>query len=156
MLKILLKKRDFPLIVFLGLPENYLDVLTFVVLVLYLIVYYLFFPRGHLLIDVVCLTYYGTVYYIFWRFTEHRKYKISLSYAKGGLIFFVFSFLIHLFISAGFSIGWFYKRSYQMMTEWMPLKRSNFAYELFQWRQAWFLLNEFLMFPKGEFWVFFA
>ena len=105
MIKKMLKKREYPIFVFLGLPENRLDVLTFAVLALYLIVYYLFFPRGHLLLDVVCLTYYSTVYSIFWRFTDHKKYKMSLSYAKGALIFFIISFLIHLFISAGFSIG---------------------------------------------------
>jgi hypothetical protein len=93
MLETLLKKRDFPLIVFLGYPQTILDVISSIV----------FFIHGYVslvlkapsFVSLLFLIYFIVVYK---NNTDNKKYRISLDLAKSGSVFCVISFLFKIII----------------------------------------------------------
>ena len=94
MLKFLLKKRDFPLIVFLGFPQTILDVISFVVLFSYF--YVGLELKAPPEVPLLYIIYYVVVYYIIKNNTDNEKYKISLDIAKNGIGLCVGFFLARL------------------------------------------------------------
>ena len=86
MLETLLKKRDFPLIVFLGYLVFFIH--CYVSLVL----------KAPSFVSLLFLIYFIVVYFIIKNNTDNKKYRISLDLAKSGSVFCVISFLFKIII----------------------------------------------------------
>ncbi|HAH75999.1 MAG TPA: hypothetical protein DCL62_07590 [Kandleria vitulina] len=96
MLETLLKKRDFPLIVFLGYPQTILDVISSIV---FFIHYYVSLVlKAPSFVSLLFLIYFMVVYYIIKNNTDNKKYRISLDLAKSGSVFCVIRFLFKIII----------------------------------------------------------
>ncbi|MBP3276003.1 hypothetical protein [Kandleria sp.] len=96
MLETLLKKRDFPLIVFLGYPQTILDVISLIVYFIHC--YVSLVLKAPSFVSLLFLIYFIVVYYIIKNNTDNKKYRISLDLAKSGSVFCVISFLFKIII----------------------------------------------------------
>lgn len=96
MISNILKKRDFPFIVFLGVPENILDLITFLLFTTYMILKYtLNFP---IWADLIVAVIFIMIFLIFMKYNEDNKYKACIDHAKSFSIFFIGLFLLKFFL----------------------------------------------------------
>lgn len=94
MLQNLLKKRDYPLIVLLGIPENHLDLFTFILFIVYgLLKYQLVLPAWcDLLIAIV----FFIITIIFKINNTDNQYKYSMNHSMSFTMFFGYMFLLEI------------------------------------------------------------
>lgn len=95
MFEALLKKRDFPLIVLLGIPQTILDLIGFIVLLSYF--YVRFELHSPVIVDVIYIVYFIIVYYTIKKNTDNDKYRMSLDLSRNGVALFIGVFLGHIF-----------------------------------------------------------
>lgn len=94
MISYLLKKRVYPFIIFLGIPENNLDLFTFLIFVVYIILKINFkFPiRSDLITSIIFLI----ITLLFFKYNKQNNYTHSLNRSKAFSIFFFIWFLLNL------------------------------------------------------------
>ena len=95
MLRNFLKQRNYPFILFLGIPENNLDLLNFILFTSYCILKYkLVLPMWYnLLIAII----FFIITLIFKKYNANDQYKWSINHSKSFSIFFVIWFLLEVF-----------------------------------------------------------
>lgn len=90
----LLKKREYPFIVFLGIPENNLDLFTFLLFVVYMISKYIF--NFSIWSDLIISIIFLIITLIFFKYNKQKNYTNSLNHSKVFSIFFFIWFLLNI------------------------------------------------------------
>lgn len=94
MISYLLKKREYPFIIFLGIPENNLDLFTFLIFVVYIILKINFkFPIWS---DLITSIIFLIITLLFFKYNKKNNYTHSLNHSKAFSIFFFIRFLLNL------------------------------------------------------------
>lgn len=95
MLQSFLKQRNYPFILFLGIPENNLDLLSFILFISYCILKYIFTLSVwcNLLIAIV----FFLITLIFNKHNINNQYKWSINHTRSFSIFFAIWFLLEIF-----------------------------------------------------------
>jgi hypothetical protein len=95
-LKRLLIERNYPFIVYFGIPENHLDLLSFILYTIYMILKCILnFPMW---VDLIFSLIFLMISLIFIKYNKNDKYKWSINHAKSFSIFFFAWFLLQFFI----------------------------------------------------------
>lgn len=90
-----LKQKNYPFIIFLGIPENYLDLLSFVLFTVYLVLkYVLYLP---IYMDLIIAVMFFIMTLIFKKYNSNNQYKQSINHSKSFSIFFTLWFLLEIF-----------------------------------------------------------
>lgn len=90
----LLKKREYPVIVFLSIPENNLDLFTFLLFVVYMISKYIF--NFSIWSDLIISIIFLIITLIFFKYNKQKNYTNSLNHSKAFSIFFFIWFLLNI------------------------------------------------------------
>ncbi len=90
-----LKDRNYPFIVFFGIPENHLDLLSFIIFTIFMISKYII--NFSIWLDLFVSIIFMIISLIFIKYNKNSKYKYSINHAKSFSIFFSVWFLLEFF-----------------------------------------------------------
>lgn len=94
MLQNFLKQRNYPSIVLLGIPENHLDLLSFILFICYCIKKYTsILPVWY---DLLIAIIFFIITLIFNKYNVDNQYKLSINHSKSFSLFFVIWFLLEV------------------------------------------------------------
>lgn len=94
MLQNFLKQRNYPFILFLGIPENHLDLLSFILFIGYCILKYTFILP--VWCDLLIAIIFFIITLIFHKYNADNQYKWSINHSKSFSLFFVIWFLLEV------------------------------------------------------------
>lgn len=94
MLENFLKQKNYPFILFLGVPENNLDLLSFILFIFYCILKYIF--TLSVWFDLLIAIIYFFITLVFYKHNTNNNYKSSMNHSKCFSLFFILWFLIEI------------------------------------------------------------